>query len=72
MEPWVKALRRADREESELILSWMAQEREISQAIYDYDSKGGDYSFEHYEGLRELLVSVASGVGIAVRNIKME
>ena len=61
VEPWVKALRRSGRDEAELILTWIARDREISKIVSDYGSKG-NYIFKHYAGLSQLL-KAASTVG---------
>lgn len=63
VEPWIEVTRSANREDSELILSWIAQKRDISEAVHDYGSSGGYTTFEIYEGLRELLKSAGSGEG---------
>lgn len=59
VEPWVKALRRSSKDEAELILTWIARDREISQIVYDYGSKG-NYIFKDYAGLRELLTAAST------------
>ena len=66
VEPWIRVLRRSNRAESEVILSWIARNRDISEAVHDYGSSGG-YTFEIYEGLRELLASAGGGDGECTR-----
>ena len=59
VEPWVRALRKADREEAGVILAWIAQTKNISAVILEYGSTGGYSGFKSYEGLKELLRAVS-------------
>lgn len=59
VEPWVKALRKADRKEAGLILAWIAQTKNISSVILEYGSTGDYADFKSYEGLKELLKAIS-------------
>ena len=60
VEPWVRALRKADRREAEVILAWAAQDKNISGAIYEHGADGDYVGFKSYEGLKELLKAAST------------
>ena len=62
VEPWVRALRKADRREAEVLLAWIAQDKNIAGAVYEHGADGDYVGFKSYEGLKELL-KVASDEG---------
>lgn len=59
VEPWVEALRNADRDEAGPILAWVAQSKDISSVILEHGSTGDYAGFKSYEGLKELLKAVS-------------